>query len=126
MCNERFILFSTIFKQLVQTLNIPIAVECQVKQVIYTVMPLLSAKLAKTAPRIATTKLVMQITDFTLAASAHYYRKLPGKQKRVRNCLPLQYSVSKLCYHHDLTLKTLGEQRQVLKSSQSFQNSTGF
>ena len=57
----------TIFKQLVQTLNIPIAVECQVKQVIYTVMPLLSAKLAKTAPRIATTKLVMQITDFTLA-----------------------------------------------------------
>ena len=58
MCNERFILFSTIFKQLVQTLNIPIAVECQVKQVIYTVMPLLSAKLAKTAPRIATTKLV--------------------------------------------------------------------
>ena len=85
MCNERFILFSTIFKQLVQTLNIPIAVECQVKQVIYTVMPLLSAKLAKTAPRIATTKLVMQITDFTLAASAHYYRKLPGNQKRVRN-----------------------------------------
>ena len=89
-------------------------------------MPLLSAKLAKTAPRIATTKLVMQITDFTLAASAHYYRKLPGKQKRVRNCLPLQSSVSKLCYHHNLTLKTLGEQRQVLKSTQSFQNSTGF
>ena len=113
MCYERFILFLIIFKQLVQTLNIPIAVECQVKQVIYTVMPLLSAKLAKTAPRIATTKLVMQITDFTLAASAHYYRK----QKRVRNCLPLQYSVSKLCYYHDLTLKTLGEQRQVLKST---------
>ena len=66
MCNERFILFSTIFKQLVQTLNIPIAVECQVKQVIYTVMPLLSAKLAKTAPRVAATKLV-QITDFILA-----------------------------------------------------------
>ena len=117
MCNERFILFSTIFKQLLQTLIIPIAVECQVKQVIYTVMPLLSAKLAKTAPRIATTKLVMQITDFTLAASAHYYHKLPGKQKRVRNCLPLQSSVSKLCYHHNLTLKTLGEQRQVLKST---------
>ena len=90
MCYERFILFLIIFKQLVQTLNIPIAVECQVKQVIYTVMPLLSAKLAKTAPRIATTKLVMQITDFTLAASTHYYRKLPGKQKRARNCLPLQ------------------------------------
>ena len=63
MCNERFILFSTIFKQLVQTLNIPIAVECQVKQVMYTVMPLLSAKLAKTAPRIATTKLVMRNAD---------------------------------------------------------------